>query len=100
MNIGCLHLRAVEDRDSPIQWFVAGNPGRLEAGIVNDPPLSLSVQVTDEDVSAQALMGDWIVEGYGNSLRINAGALPEHIPQSDRVRQAVTERHFAGNPGI
>ena len=100
VNVGRLHLRPVEDRDGPIQWFVAGNPGRLEAVIVNDPALSLSVQVADEDVSAQALMRDRVVQGYGNSLRINAGALQEHIPQGDRVRQAVTERHFAGNPGI
>jgi hypothetical protein len=100
VNIGRLHLPPVENRDGPIQWLVAGNPGRLEAVIVDDPPLSLSVQVSDKDVGAQALMRNRIVEDYGNSLRINAGALQKHITQGDRVRQAVTERHFTGNSGI
>ena len=90
----------MEDRQGPIERFIAESPRRLKPIIVNDPPLALSVQVTDKDMSAQPLVRSWIVQRYGNSLWINTGAMPEYIPQGDRVWKAVTERHFAGNPGI
>jgi hypothetical protein len=72
MEIGCCHLWSVQDGQGPIKWFVAERPGWSEAVIVNDPSLSLSIQVADKDVSAQAFMGHRIVQSHRNSLRINA----------------------------
>src|SRR6202011_304048 len=61
MDIGCLHLRAVQDGQGPIKWVIAENLCRSEAVIVDNPSLSSSVQVADKDVSAQALMRHRVV---------------------------------------
>src|SRR5580704_1917369 len=100
MKIGCRHLWSVQDGQGPIKWFIAKSPSRSEPVIVNNPSLSLSVQVADKDVSAQALMRHRVVQSHRDSLRINTGALQEQVPQGQRVWQTVTQRHFAGDTGI
>ena len=90
----------MQDGQGPIKWFIAESPGRSEAVIVNNPSLALSIQVTDKDVTAQAFMSHRVVQSHRNSLRIDTRALQEHIPQGQRVWQAVTQRHFAGDTRI
>src|ERR1700688_1586381 len=100
MNIGCGHFWPVQDGHGPIEWVVGKNLGWSETVIVNYPSLSLSVQIADEDVSAQALMRERIVESHRHSLRMNTGAFQEHIPQGNRVRQTITQCHFTSDSGI
>ena len=100
MDIGGCDRRPVQNGHSPIMRIIAKNLGRVEAIVVNNPSLSLSVEIADKDVSTQPSMGHRAVQSYCDSLRINAGSSQKHVAQSDRIRQTIARRHFAGNVGI